>query len=427
MSKSGRSVLFTLIIVAFMLLSACAPNASSITGKNTADDNTVLGSNSTETSSDKGKSTPTETPVDNFPRTPDPISVSVTLDTAHVEKQSNYSFQLSLRGKTADGTEFDISLDNKLYNLDAEGNLTNAFGTQVSITPVSAIEGLPFSQGFLTAVQLGPEGLIMAVPGMLTLNAPGKHEASEMIGFAANGDGSDFHLYPVTASYLDFNDTTRFYINVMHFSLYGVALATPAEIEAQLAHPPVSPTSQDEDELAPLVIIKPDSYELTPLIGKIQLQLLKSHTRLVKPLMDNLSGTKCEQVSVAAYRFSEWESKVDHAGQTDYFQQQISSDANALHERFIECAKTLCPICIGSQSGSKADLGKVNSMITLATFAETLSFNHGFDDFAYWRQIGNKCAESVGLQGAGGSTGGDSMGGEGTTLPTPTPVGCPAP
>jgi len=427
MSKSSRSVLFTLVIIVFMFISACAPNASSNSGKNTSNDNTVLGSNATETTSDKGKSTPTDTPVDNFPRTPDPISVSVTLDTARVEKQTSYSFPFSVEGKSANGSEFDIYLDNKLYNLDAEGNLANAFGTQVTVTPVSAIDGLPFSQGFLTAIQLGPEGLVMSDPGKLTFVVPGKFETSDLIGFSADGDGGNFHMYPVTAIYMDYDNTTRFYLNIMHFSLYGVALATPAEIEAQLAHPPTSPVSQDEDELAPLVIIKPDTYELTPLIGKIQLQLLKSHTRLVKPLLDNLSGTKCEQVSVAAYRFNEWESKVDHAYQNDYFQAQIDADANTLHARFVECAKTMCPICIGSQSGSKADLGKVNSMITLATFAETLSFNHGFDDFAYWRQIGNKCAESVGLQGAGGSTGGDSMGGEGTTLPTPTPVGCPVP
>ena len=423
MNKSGRKVIFSIVIIAFLLVSACSPNSASNSNKNTTDDTTASDSNSTGATPDGGKQNPTEPVVDNFPRTPDPVSVSVTLDTANAVKQSNVSFQFSLRGKTAEGSEFDVTLDNKLYNLDADGNLTNAFGTVVTMTPVSAIEGLPFSGGFLTAVQLGPEGLVMAVPGKLTLVVPGKFDNSELIGFSADSDGSNFHMYPVTSIYMDYDNTTRFYLNIMHFSIYGVAKATAAEIESQLAHPPTSPISQDEDELAPLVIIKPDTSELTPLIGKIQLQLLKSHTRLVKPLLDSLAGTKCEQVSVAAYRFNEWESKVDHAFQTDYFQQQITSDANALHARFVECAKTLCPVCIGSQSGNKADLGKVNSMITLATFAETLSFYHDFDDFAYWRQLGNKCAESAGLPAAGGSTGGDYSGD--ATLPTPTPIGCP--
>jgi hypothetical protein len=199
----------------------------------------------------------------------------------------------------------------------------------------------------------------------------------------------------------------------------------PGEIEAQSAHPPTSPINQDEDELAPLVIIKPDSYELTPLMSKIQLQLAKSHSRLVKPLMDKLSTTKCERVSVSAYRFNEWLSKVDHAFQTDYFQSQITSDATALHTRFVECAKELCPICMGTKPTSKTDMAKLNTMITLATFAEQLSFTQGFDDFAYWSQLGNKCAESGGLPGPSGSTGGEVHGD--VTLPTPTPVGCPVP
>lgn len=423
MAKTSRTAIFTLVIIAFMFVSACAPNGSSNTGKNTSYDNTVLGSNATEAVADQGKQTATDAPVDNFPRTPDPLSVTVTLDKTHTVTKTSFGFQLSLNGKTADGSEISLSLDPKLFNMDADENLTNNFATEISMTPITAIDGLPFSGGFLTAVQLGPDGLVMAEPAKLTLVAPGKFDTSELIGFSADGDGSNFHMYPVHTIYMEYDNTTRFYFNIMHFSLYGVATATLAEIEGQQAHPPTSPVSQDEDELAPLVIIKPDTSELTPLIGKIQLQLLKSHTRLVKPYIDSLSSTKCERVSVAAYRFNEWQSKVDHAFQTDYFQQQISADANALHTRFIECAKTLCPVCIGSQSGNKDDLAKMNSMITLATFAEALSFQQGFDDFGYWRALGNKCAQSAGVPSAGGSTGGESSGD--ATLPTPTPVGCP--
>lgn len=423
MPKSSRSVLFTFVIIAIMFISACAPKGPTSSDTNEPNNNVISDSKSTQTSVNQGKSNPADIPVDNFPRTPDPLSVMVTLDKAHTVKKTSFGFQLSLNGKTADESEISLSLDPKLYNMDADENLTNNFAAEVSMTPISAIDGLPFSGGFLTAVQLGPDGLVMAEPAKLTLVAPGKFDNSELIGFSADGDGSNFHMYPVTAIYQDYDNTTRFYFNIMHFSLYGVARATLAEIEGQQAHPPTNSVSQDEDELAPLVIIKPDTSELTPLIGKIQLQLLKSHTRLVKPYIDSLASTKCERVSVAAYRFNEWQSKVDHAFQMDYFQQQISSDANALHARFNECAKTLCPVCIGSQSGNKADLAKMNSMITLATFAEALSFQQGFDDFGYWRALGNKCAQSAGVPGAGGSTGGETSGD--ATLPTPTPLACP--
>ena len=423
MSKKRRTLFLTLAIIVLMFVSACGLSLGKET--KTPIDIPSIETNHTGSTGNSGKVTVTEMPPDNFPRTPNPVSITVTLDTKRTVKESNVGFPFIVEGKAADGSEFYMSMNNKLYFLDANDNLTNAFGTVVSMTPVSAIEGLPFSQGFLTAVQLDPEGLVMAEPGSLQLTVPGKYDVTELIGFAADGTGGDFHLYPVTASYMDYNDTTNFYINVVHFSIYGIAKVLPGEIEAQQAHPPASSFNQDEDELAPLVIIKPDTYELTPLIGEIQLQLLKSHTRLVKPLLDSLATTKCEQVSVAAYRFNEWQSKVDRANQTEYFQQQITSDANALHTRFNECAKDLCPVCMGSQSGSKPDMARLNSMITLATFAEVLSFNQGFDDFAYWSAIGSKCSESGGLPNPAGSTGGDYSGD--ATLPTPTPVGCPVP
>lgn len=422
MNNPVRKTLFIFAIIAGLLLSACGSSSATRTispGANT------YGGASTSSDLNTEIASVTDVPPDDFPRTPDPLSINVTLDTQLAARASNFSFPFIIKGTNAGGSEFYMSMDNKLYNLDAEGNISNAFGTEISMTPISSIEGLPFSQGFLTAVQLGPEGLLLVEPGKLQLNTPGKYDVSQVIGFAADGDGQNFHLYPVTAIYMDYNDTTTFYINVMHFSIYGVASVLPGEIAAQTAHPPTSPISQDEDELAPLVRIPPDTTDLTPLMSKIQLQLTKSHTRLVKPLLDKLPTTKCERVSVTAYRFNEWLSKVDHAFQNDYFQNLIASDANALHTRFVECAKELCPICMGSQPVNKTDMAKLNTMITLATFAEQLSFTQGFDDFAYWRQLGNKCAQSGGLPGAGGSTGGEMSGD--ATLPTPTPVGCPVP
>ncbi len=423
MTKSSRATFFTAAIILIMFVSACKAKGSPSDDTNSSEDNTSYNSQLPQSTNDTGNISSETTVPDDFPRTPNPIAIEVTLDTAHAAKTSSNSFQLSLDGTGADGSEFNIFLDNKLFNLDAENNLTSAIGTEVSLTPISAIIGLPFSQGLVTAVQFSPDGVVMTTPGMLILSAPGKYEGTEVIGFAADGDGGDFHLYPISVSYMDFNNSTTFYIDVMRFGIYGVAKATAEEIEAQKAHSPASAISQDEDDLARLDFLKSNSSESTTINTDLQNQLLRSHSRLVKPLLDNLANTNCDQVSVAAYQFSDWQAKVDRIMSLEYFQAQIDEDANALHARFVECAKTMCPICIGSQSGSAADVSSVKSMITLAAFAETLSFYNNFEDFDFWRQIGNKCAESIGLQGAGGSTGGDYT--EGVTLPTPTPVGCP--
>ena len=330
-------------------------------------------------------------------------------------------------GEAADGTTFSLMMFDKLYTVDADGNLVGAFDTEVTVTPVSAIEGLPFSMGFLAAVQLGPEGLLLAEPGRLSLKIPINVEDEELVGFAANDDGSDFHLFPVTGgSYSEYTGTTDFSFNVMHFSLYGVASVVQGEIEAQAGHPPASPSAQDEQELAPLLPIEGFNGfdDPAPLLSKIQLQLIKSHNRLVKPRMDKLAATKCEQVTVAAWNFNDWRSKVDKANQTEYFQKQIKSDGKALHERFNECAKELCPVCMGGPAKDESNRKKFLSMMTLASYAEELSFSLDYDDFSYWSQLGKKCAENAGVMPTGLFTGGNAGDGGGPNM-TPTPLTCP--
>ena len=423
MAISRRNVIISFAAVALLLVSACAPVSKGLDLLKKDTPNSSEIDPNLEITQEPAQPGSIDQTEDDFPRTPDPISVQVTLDTANKVSKSSYDFSFILETTNADGTEFYMSIDNKLYNTDADGNLETAFGADVTMTPISAIAGLPFSQGFLAAVQLGPEGLLMAMPATVTLTVPGNHE-TDYIGFAADGNGGDFHLYPMSSSYADYNDTTSFTFGITHFSIYGVATVVAGEIEAQQAHPPVSPASQDEDDLAPLITIKLPYDEMAPLMSKQQLQLAKSHTRLVKPLIDKLANTKCEQVSTAAYIFSEWRSKVDQFYyHNEYFQLQIDSDAKALNARFTECARELCPVCMGGQPEGKPDLAKINSVIVLATFAESLSFTTGLDDFAWWRQLSSQCAERGGIQSPSGSTGGDYSG-EGPA-PTPIPFTCP--
>ena len=426
MAGSRRTTIVSVGIIVLMVISACSFLTQG-TDNDTQDDNSVTDPNSSETTlvpSDQGSS---DDVVDNFPLTPAPISIQVTLDTEHMAKGSSSGGPFFVNGEAADGMTFRLMMEDKMYIVDADGNLVGAFDTEVTVTPVSAIEGLPFSMGFLAAVQLGPEGLLLAEPGMLKLNVPGNVEDEILTGFAANDDGSDFHLFPVTGgSYSEDTGTTDFFFNVMHFSLYGVASVVQGEIEAQAGHPPASPSAQDEQELAPLLPIEGFNGfdDPAPLVDKIKLQLIKSHNRLVKPRMDKLAATKCEQVTVAAWNFNDWRSKVDKANQTEYFQKQIKSDGKALHERFTECAKELCPVCMGGRAKGESDRIKFLSMMTLASYAEELSFKLDYDDASYWRQLGKKCAENAGVMPSGLFTGGNSGDGDGPNM-TPTPLACP--
>src|SRR4030042_3912770 len=268
---------------------------------------------------------------DDFPRTPDPITVHATLDTAQAADNSEFEtpgmiFNWPVEGETADGMKFYLMPEGGLLSQDADGGLQPAFGSIVTVTPVSAIADLPFSQGYLAAVHIGPDGLLMISPGSLSLAFPGDYDGTQLIGFAGEGNGEDFYLFPLTVQ--SYEGTTTAYFSVSHFSLYGVALATLQEIEAQAAHPPVNPVSQDEDELAPLLpLVDPFSEELTPLQSKIQLQLNQSYNRMIKRDMDRLAAIPCNRVDVTAYYFNACVGHVEAAGQTSHFQQQINREA----------------------------------------------------------------------------------------------------
>jgi len=422
MASSRRTLIISLITILVIVLSACAPQSKGADQVITsAPDNTGINPNSdvTQEPAQTGSSDQVEA---DFPRTPDPISIQVTLDTPNGVSQSSYEFPFIIQTKNADGVEYYMSIDNKLYTQKPDGSLATAFGTEVTMTPISSIEGLPFSQGFMAAVQLGPDGLVMGVPASVSLTVAGNHE-KDYIGFTADGSGGDFHLYPMSSIYLDSSDTTQFNFEVSRFGIFGVAQVMPGEVEAQQAHSPVSAASQDEDDLAPLIAIKLPYDQMTPIYDQQQAQLEKSHNRLVKPLIDNLASTNCDQVASTAYVYGEWYSKVDlYSNNPEYFQTQIDSDANALHARFTACVQEKCPTCINGDPSQKTDPSKMDPFMVMVTFAETFSFYNGFDDFGWWRQLSTNCAETAGIQSPAGSTGGDDS--EGGTYSTPIPFTC---
>jgi hypothetical protein len=363
---------------------------------------------------------------DDFPRTPDPITVHATLDPAQAADNSEYEtpgmiFNWPVDGETTDGMKFYLMPEGGLLSQDADGGLQPAFGSIVTVTPVSAIEDLPFSQGYLAAVHIGPDGLLMISPGSLSLAFPGDYDATQLIGFAADGNGEDFHLFPITID--SYEGTTTAYFSISHFSLYGVALATLQEIEAQTAHPPANPVSQDDDELAPLLpLVDPFSEELTPLQSKVQLQLNKSYNRMIKRDMDRLADIPCNRVDVTAYYFNAWVAKVEAAGQTSHFQQQINRDAAALLDRLTECVKVTCDTCLKNAPGNKLDNASVNTLLVLAAFAGDMArILDRMDEVSYWTQLSIHCADEAGLPPIAPRTYGDC---DGPDCQTAVPLQC---
>jgi hypothetical protein len=323
-------------------------------------------------------------------------------------------------GTTAEGIPFSLTLNGAMFSQDTAGNLSLALGTTITVTPLSSIKNLPFSQGYLAAVHIGPDGLLMEMPGTLSITLQGVYDVSTLIGFAADGTGADFHLFPITVSPDASSGTTSVYFNIAHFSLYGVAKATAQEVQAQLGHPPVSPASQDEEELAPLTPLLFDQT-LAPLPTKVQLQLGMSYNRLVKPYLSNLANVACNQVDVAAYQFNAWQAKVQMANQADFYQTQIQTDAASLLTRLTDCARITCESCVNKTSGNALSSASANHLLVLAAFAGDLASLLGnTDESSYWMQLSIKCSSEAGLPPLYVSTGGNQGdGGPGYVSPAP--------
>ncbi len=317
----------------------------------------------------------------NFPLTPNPVNVQITVDKAHtvndkmwVEPGTIAGSELS--GTDSKGTTFSFMIPEALLTQEADGTIDPAFGTAVSVAPVTSIDGFPFSKGFLAAFQFGPEGVLYAQPGLAELTIQGSYK--DLVGFASNGDGTDFHLIPIDA--FSSGGTTSVNFNIMHYSMYGVAEATQSEITAQQSHPPSTSEDQDDDLLA-----APSS--------KSQTQLQKSHDRLLNALLANLNA--CNTVVKASRLFMKWYGNVQAAGEQNYFKDTINSNAGTLLSRLKDCLQIACPLCLQNK---KPDKKSASALLVQAYYLEAFDMLLGKTDEAnFYRDLASKCAKAAGL------------------------------
>lgn len=96
--------------------------------------------------------------------------------------------------------------------------------TEISITPVNNIFGLPLIGGLGSAVQFEPDGLVLAKPATLTMDLPTGVNASELFGVGWFGAGNNIYLQPTSTSG---NQVTFL---VPHFSGVGAGAGDPENI-----------------------------------------------------------------------------------------------------------------------------------------------------------------------------------------------------
>jgi hypothetical protein len=337
-----------------------------------------------------------------FPLNPDPINVTATLEieNAVVYKKGGYSYDVETESN--DGVLYNLQLlKDMIYMQDENGELAIDSDSKITLTPVSAIEGLPFSQGYEAAVHIGPDGAILLRPGDLTMEIPNEYDTSTLIGFTADNTGDNFHLYP--ASFESFDGKTYATFKVIHFSLYGVAQVVKSEVVAQQAHPPVEPASQLEQELAPLY------SHSQQVLDSYYAQILKQSTR-------DLSKVTCEDLSKVVKKHNAWALNVQTAGETAFFAERIDLDRTLLYKRLKECIYVTCETCVNPTTDSKPDKDEVQKMLNRILLAQELGvkLKLGDETLNNWALISSKCAKSVGIPFRGAGIAADASGGSQT-------------
>ncbi|HEY2796422.1 MAG TPA: hypothetical protein VGK26_00910 [Thermoanaerobaculia bacterium] len=141
-------------------------------------------------------------------------SVSPVLDAGRAAFADFDAAGGSLTAAGADGTQFQLVLPPDALPAQAT--------TTIRMTPLSAVQGLPLSKGFLGGVQLEPEGLTLFVPATLTIQSPANLRP-EAAAFSYRGLGDEFAL--------ELNEVAgkTMTLQILHFSGYGGGNPGPAD------------------------------------------------------------------------------------------------------------------------------------------------------------------------------------------------------
>src|SRR3954453_9479083 len=164
-------------------------------------------------------------------RAANPVGVSPQLDTAKaLDGAVSADGGGSVFAFGADGTSYTLIVPDRALTHDM----------RITLTPVTAIGGLPLSGGLVAGVQIDTDALQLAKPAQLVIQRQGLAPAPSQVAFGYHNAGSDFFLSPFGQRPPGY-PSDAIAIPVLHGGGYGIANATAAEVAAQKAKPPARP------------------------------------------------------------------------------------------------------------------------------------------------------------------------------------------
>jgi hypothetical protein len=154
-----------------------------------------------------------------------------------------------------------------------EGALLN--DQEITMTPITRIDGMLLSGGLIAGVELQPEGLVLDKPATLTITVPRGYNVKQMVGIAYHGKGTGFHLDLATG------DGKTITMLIDSFSGHGAASGTKGDISNQAGQPTGSPADATAQQMANAVqqCLGQDVANCLPLIQ----QLSDTYQNQIKP------------------------------------------------------------------------------------------------------------------------------------------------
>jgi hypothetical protein len=122
-----------------------------------------------------------------------------------------------LRARGSDGTKYVLVVPSGALGA----------GVSITMTPASAVGGLPLAGGLVGAVELEPDGLAFAIPAELKVIPPGGLPALAA-GFSGTGPANAFGVH----AWGEDRERRFATLALEHFSLYGLAIPGPTQLAA---------------------------------------------------------------------------------------------------------------------------------------------------------------------------------------------------
>lgn len=258
---------------------------------------------------------------------PNPLTVSLTPDTARSAKKTIGTSGGSLSVTGANGVSYTLTIPPNALLRD----------TEITLTPINQVGGLPLSGGLLGAVRIEPEDLELYGEARLTLTAtPARPAGTRPVAFASANNGQEFHLIPFGAAnplaaprkLQDEDELAP--IKPIKGGTHGVGAGTPQDVKKQTQdNPPTDPSNQSQQRAAA------EEDDLAPLLTPRQLAEGKAKSLELKEL------NRPSRDTLAVFReFRQWLAFLRKYGLEAEFDSQIKAhsrrQANRIRTRFDE-------------------------------------------------------------------------------------------